>query len=140
MGNLVSKSISNMQLPPLPLLNKYFFVFYIIIRVGDAENIPLEDNSVDLITCSQAVHWFNFDNFFREVSRVLTPDGVLAVYSRGDYVLLHDNPVIEKELTTLYKEVYLLLSNQIKGKFPGANSWRVVGQIQKKCTFACLGL
>ncbi|XP_072016652.1 putative methyltransferase DDB_G0268948 [Amphiura filiformis] len=71
---------------------------------ADAENIPLPDKSVDLVTCSQAVHWFNFDAFFREVDRILTPNGVLAVYSRGDYVLVHEDADVAKELTKIYKD------------------------------------
>ncbi|XP_072040665.1 putative methyltransferase DDB_G0268948 [Amphiura filiformis] len=72
--------------------------------VADAENIPLPDNSVDLVTCSQAAHWFDFGAFFREVDRILTPNGVLAVYSRGDYVLVHQDADVGKELTKIYKE------------------------------------
>ena len=71
----------------------------------------MPDDSVDLVTCSQAAHWFDFGNFFREVDRILTPNGVLAVYSRGDYVLVHQDPETAKELTRIYKEVLCLLSS-----------------------------
>ncbi|XP_078507141.1 putative methyltransferase DDB_G0268948 [Lissotriton helveticus] len=49
--------------------------------VGSAENLPLEDSSVDLITTSVAAHWFNIEEFLRESDRVLKPNGCLAMYS-----------------------------------------------------------
>ncbi|XP_072029688.1 putative methyltransferase DDB_G0268948 [Amphiura filiformis] len=98
---VIGIDISSAQINEAIRTNKDKNVEY---KVGDAENIPVPDNSVELVTCSQAVHWFDFDTFLREVDRILTPNGVIAVYSRGDYVLLHDDPVLEKELTTIYKE------------------------------------
>jgi ubiquinone/menaquinone biosynthesis C-methylase UbiE len=49
--------------------------------VAPAENSGLPDASADLITVATAMHWFNFDAFFKEVDRVLKPDGVLAAWS-----------------------------------------------------------
>ena len=48
-------------------------------RNGDAENSKLEENSVDLITCFQAFHWFNPEPTLREFARILKPKGRLAV-------------------------------------------------------------
>lgn len=45
-----------------------------------AENIPLNDNSVNVITACQAVHWFDVEKFYNEVNRILRNNGVLAVY------------------------------------------------------------
>lgn len=50
-------------------------------RVGSAEGLPFGANSVDLVTCCAAAHWFNFETFYKEVDRVLRPGGVLACYS-----------------------------------------------------------
>ncbi|RWS21793.1 putative methyltransferase-like protein [Leptotrombidium deliense] len=47
--------------------------------VSPSEKLPLEDKSVDLITACQCMHWFDCDLFFKEVQRVLKPNGVLAV-------------------------------------------------------------
>jgi len=52
-------------------------------RVASAEQSGLPDKSVSLITVAQALHWFDFDRFYAEVKRVLTPDGVIAVWSYG---------------------------------------------------------
>jgi SAM-dependent methyltransferase len=43
----------------------------------------LRDASADLVTVAQALHWFDIPAFFREVDRVLKPNGVLAVWSYG---------------------------------------------------------
>jgi SAM-dependent methyltransferase len=44
-----------------------------------AERSGLADHSVDLLVVAQAVHWFDFDAFYAEASRVLKPDGVIAL-------------------------------------------------------------
>ena len=45
-----------------------------------AEQGPLADNSADLVTVAQAVHWFKIDDFFTEVQRVLKPGGIIAIW------------------------------------------------------------
>jgi len=45
-----------------------------------AEKIPLPDKCVDLLVSAQAVHWFNFDQFFNETKRLLRPGGLLALW------------------------------------------------------------
>jgi SAM-dependent methyltransferase len=42
---------------------------------------------VDLVTVAQALHWFSLDAFYREVTRVLAPGGVLAVWTYGNVQL-----------------------------------------------------
>jgi SAM-dependent methyltransferase len=46
---------------------------------GTAEQIPLEDASVDLVTVAQAFHWFDGDAALDEIHRVLRPGGRLAL-------------------------------------------------------------
>ena len=43
----------------------------------------LPDNSVDLITVAQALHWFPLPAFFHESARVLRDEGLLAIISYG---------------------------------------------------------
>ncbi|KAJ8765280.1 hypothetical protein K2173_011977 [Erythroxylum novogranatense] len=46
------------------------------------------ENSVDLITVAQAVHWFDLPNFYSLVTRLLrTPGGVFAVWCYNDIVV-----------------------------------------------------
>lgn len=49
--------------------------------VAPAEQCPLPDRCVDLVTVSQALHWFDFDRFYAEVRRVCKPDGVFAAWT-----------------------------------------------------------
>ena len=49
-------------------------------RKETAENSSLENNSVDLVNVSQAIHWFKFDSFYKEVRRVAKPRAVIAAY------------------------------------------------------------
>jgi ubiquinone/menaquinone biosynthesis C-methylase UbiE len=44
-------------------------------EVFPAERANLPDNSVDLITIAQALHWFDLDDFYREAKRVLRKNG-----------------------------------------------------------------
>ncbi|XP_021358055.1 putative methyltransferase DDB_G0268948 [Mizuhopecten yessoensis] len=53
-------------------------------RVGQAEDLSfLGDGTVDLVTTATAIHWMDIPTFMGEVSRVLRPGGVVAVYSIG---------------------------------------------------------
>lgn len=45
-----------------------------------AHESPCADQSCDLITVAQALHWFDLPKFYAEVGRVLKPGGVLAVW------------------------------------------------------------
>ncbi|KAL5007423.1 hypothetical protein ScPMuIL_016229 [Solemya velum] len=53
----------------------------VCFRVGQAESLDfLKDNSVDLVTIAQAMHWVNTEKFYTEVNRVLKPGGSLVAY------------------------------------------------------------
>lgn len=65
----------------------------IVYTVQPAEQTSFEDNSFDLITVSQALHWFKFDEFYKEVRRVGKPDAVIAAWA---YSLLRISPVIDE--------------------------------------------
>lgn len=52
-------------------------------RVASAEQSGLATASVGLVTVAQALHWFDLERFYGEARRVLTPGGVLAVWSYG---------------------------------------------------------
>ncbi|MDF1867946.1 MAG: class I SAM-dependent methyltransferase [Saprospiraceae bacterium] len=68
-----------------------------------AEKTTFLDDSFDLVTVAQAIHWFNMTQFFEEVKRTLKPNGVIAVIGydklRVDEVL---NPIIEG----IYSEMF----------------------------------
>ena len=56
-------------------------------RVAPAEASGLADHSIDLITVAQAAHWFDLPRFYTEVSRVLKPGGMIALWGYGRMVL-----------------------------------------------------
>jgi SAM-dependent methyltransferase len=52
---------------------------------GAAEELPLDDNSVDLLVAGQAFHWFQPTDFRREAQRVLRPGAHAAlIWNRRD--------------------------------------------------------
>ena len=60
--------------------------------VGPAHSIDAEDGALDLVTVAQALHWFEVDEVFTEVDRVLKPGGLLAVWG---YQLLSIDPSVD---------------------------------------------
>ena len=46
---------------------------------GKAEATTLENNSVNVIVCAQAFHWFNNDEFKKECKRILKPNGIVVL-------------------------------------------------------------
>lgn len=46
---------------------------------GTAEQVPLDDQSVDLVCVGQALHWFDVDRAKAEFRRILRPGGWVAV-------------------------------------------------------------
>lgn len=60
---------------------------FIDYRVAPAEASGLADHSIDLVTVAQAAHWFDLPRFYAEVSRVLKPDGVIALWGYSRMVL-----------------------------------------------------
>ena len=71
-------------------------------RVESAEQVSLHASSTDLVTVAVAIHWFNFKEFYREVKRVLKPDGILAVWT---YSLTEISPAIDELINQYYGEI-----------------------------------
>lgn len=65
-------------------------IFY---SVQPAEQTNFPDNTFDLVTVSQALHWFQFDKFYTEVNRVAKPEASIAVWMYG---LLSISPEIDE--------------------------------------------
>jgi ubiquinone/menaquinone biosynthesis C-methylase UbiE len=55
--------------------------------IAPAEQTPFRDQSFDLVTVATAVHWFDQEKFHREVGRVLKPNGILAVWTYGNFTI-----------------------------------------------------
>ncbi|MFD1095810.1 class I SAM-dependent methyltransferase [Salegentibacter chungangensis] len=67
-----------------------------------AEKTKFPDESFDLVTVGQAIHWFNFDEFYGEVKRLLKPGGLIAVLG---YSLFNSNPETDEVILKFYKEI-----------------------------------
>ena len=83
-----------------------------IDNAGQAENIyysvqPAEQtnfagDTFDLITVSQALHWFATEAFYKEVKRVSKPPAVFAAWA---YSLLYISPEIDGLIRSFYTNV-----------------------------------
>jgi len=71
-------------------------------EVGLAHQSPHKDQSVDLITVAQALHWFDFELFFKEVTRVAKPNAVLAAWC---YELHQISPTIDAIIGKYYTDI-----------------------------------
>ena len=49
--------------------------------IGTAEALPIEDASVDLIWCKEALYYFDLDRVFAECQRVLRAGGYVVIYN-----------------------------------------------------------
>jgi SAM-dependent methyltransferase len=67
-----------------------------------AEHVPLADDSVDLVTVAQALHWFDLDQLYVEVRRVGRAGSVLAAWSYG---LARITPAVDAVVWTLYQDI-----------------------------------
>ncbi len=74
----------------------------IYYSVCPAEKTTFPDHSFDLITVGQAMHWFNFDEFYSEVRRVAKKNAVLAVWGYG---LLRISPEIDSVISDFYVKI-----------------------------------
>lgn len=71
-------------------------IFY---SVQPAERTNFPDNSFDLVTVAQALHWFRFNDFYKEVTRVAKANSVFAGWA---YSLLR----ISKEIDPLIEDYH----------------------------------
>jgi SAM-dependent methyltransferase len=71
-------------------------------RLALAQASGLESGTVALATAAQAIHWFDREQYFAEVTRVLRPVGVLAVWGYGDLTM--DDAKLEAIVNRLSKE------------------------------------
>lgn len=74
----------------------------IIYKLERAEQTSFEDNTFDLITVAQAVHWFDFTVFYKEVYRILKPEGVFAILGYG---LFSTNERADAIISHFYRDI-----------------------------------
>lgn len=130
-NSLLSSSSSSSSLPPASVIQSK-----VVFKTGDAESFVLEDdddkneatitnlddisqelsftpfktkpNSLDIVTCAEGAHWFNFDAFYSNVAKALKPGGTLAIWGYGDHI--YDGPGTPEQLSKAaeieYRYVY----------------------------------
>lgn len=78
----------------------------ICYREAPAEELPLEDQSVDLITVSLAFHWLDRTPFLAEARRVLRRGGTLVIYWNDFYGRMKENAKFESWTFASYLKRY----------------------------------
>lgn len=68
-------------------------------RCEPAEGTSIPDQSIDLTTVAQAIHWFDFERFYGELIRVSRPGAIVAVWC-------YNLPSISKEADKLLDDFY----------------------------------
>lgn len=122
-------------------LDEAFHASNIEYSVSKAEKTSFPDNSFDLITVGQALHWINTNEFYPEATRVGKPGGTIAVWG---YSLLSVNPQVD----TFFNDFYFntvgkywdvarkLVENEYAGiDFPFADKREAKFQIKASWTF-----
>ena len=68
--------------------------------VQQAEKTNYSADQFDLITVAQALHWFDFEAFYREVRRTLKPSGLFCVMGYGNLQISEEiNPILSEFYT-----------------------------------------
>ena len=67
-----------------------------------AKKTSFPDGFFDLVTVAQAIHWFDFERFYKEVRRTLKPEGFIAVMGYG---LFQSNDATNLVIDHFYREI-----------------------------------
>jgi len=92
--------------------------------VTPSEKTSFSNNYFDLICVAQALHWFDLDAFFKEVDRVLKPNGILAIFGYGFVKINNEvdkiiNEVLHSEIDKYWSDGNRLIISGFKGiNFP----------------------
>ncbi|KAI8082965.1 S-adenosyl-L-methionine-dependent methyltransferase [Halteromyces radiatus] len=85
-------------------------------RQGYGEQLPLEDQSVDILTVAQSLHWLDPSKFLSEVKRVLRPKGTLVAWGYMFGKLCFDDNTSQQE----YQDTLAQLGDPDKGGLLGS--------------------
>lgn len=126
-------------------LNEAFQAPNIEYTVSKAEQSSFPDNTFDLITVGQALHWINTNEFYTEVNRVGKSGSCIAVWG---YSLLSVDPEIDNAFNDFYfnkvgkywDAARKLVENEYAGvDFPFSNKEEAKFQIRTTWTFEQFG-
>ena len=91
-----ASDISKKQMEQAPVIEN---IHYLTLTAGEPY---FPDQFFDLITVAQAIHWFDFDKFYKEVHRTLKPGGLMAVIGYG---LTRVSPKVDKAIDHFYQNI-----------------------------------
>lgn len=71
--------------------------------VYPAERSPLDDHSIELITVAQALHWFHFEAFWKELRRVAAQGAIFACWTYAHHRV--EDSGLQQVLEAFFTEV-----------------------------------
>lgn len=83
-------------------ISNSFLIENVNYSVQPGESTTFNDNQFDLVNVAQALHWFDYSEFWDEVSRVLKPNGMFVAYS---YVWPNVSDTIDRILEEKIKTI-----------------------------------
>nr|WKN35164.1 class I SAM-dependent methyltransferase [Tunicatimonas sp. TK19036] len=95
-NQVIATDISRKQMDEAPQREN------IAYQLVAAEEAVFPANHFDLITVAQAVHWFDLEQFYAVVNRVLKPNGVIALLG---YTLLTIDEKLDPVIYNLYEDI-----------------------------------
>jgi hypothetical protein len=68
--------------------------------IQPAEQTDFKENTFDLVTVAQAIHWFDFDRFYAEVKRTAKQNAIICVVGYGGISVSEEINSIKKRFHT----------------------------------------
>jgi ubiquinone/menaquinone biosynthesis C-methylase UbiE len=94
--NVYATDISQSQLDNAKKLPNIFYS----LEAAEKTNFP--NNFFDLVIVAQAVHWFNFNRFYAEVTRTAKNNALIVIIGYG---LLNINQPVDAIINNFYKNI-----------------------------------
>ena len=85
-------------------------------KVERSEESSFTNNSVDLLTIANAIHWFNFDLFYKEVNRVVKNNGIIAAWTNHLPIISPTIDVVVKHYHDITLNDYWQTENRLAEK------------------------
>lgn len=102
----------------------------VTITDGVASDTGLDEESTDIVTCAQSLHWMEPETTFDEVARILRPGGVFAAY---DYFW---PPTMRWDLATEFDRLLETATKVEEGlePAPSLQQWAKAGHLERMKT------
>lgn len=98
--NIIGTDISKEMINLAPLDDSIRYI------AASAEDIPLEDESFDMVTVSSAFHWLDRSQFLSEARRLLRDQGYLVIYNNSFSGKMVENAEFETWIFDIYLKRY----------------------------------